>query len=65
MPKDTKEDLPDTIERSPKKAQRTYAKTLESAHEQYGDEGHRVASSENGDDGNGSADRPQLPTLAP
>lgn len=45
MPKDTKEDLPDTIQRSPKKAQRTYAKTLESAHEQYKDEerAHRTA----------------------
>ena len=40
-----KEDLPGTIERSPKKAQRTYAKTLESAHEQYDDEAraHRTA----------------------
>ena len=38
MPKGAKEDLPVTIERSPKKAQRTYEKTLESAHEQYDDE---------------------------
>ena len=40
-----KEDLPGTIERSPKKAQRTFAKTLESAHEQYDDEAraHRTA----------------------
>ena len=30
-------DLPSTLERSPRKAQRTYAKTLESAIEQYGD----------------------------
>jgi hypothetical protein len=29
-----KVDLPGTIQRSPKKAQRTYAKTLESAEEQ-------------------------------
>ncbi|HEX2149652.1 MAG TPA: ChaB family protein [Actinomycetota bacterium] len=45
MPKDSKEDLPGTIQRSPRKAQRTYAKTLESAHEQYGDEerAHRTA----------------------
>jgi cation transport regulator ChaB len=42
----SKEDLPGTIKRSPAKAQRTYAKTLDSAHEQYeGDEAraHRVA----------------------
>lgn len=38
MPNDAKEDLPGTIQRSPKKAQRTYAKTLEAAHEQYDDE---------------------------
>jgi cation transport regulator ChaB len=45
MPKGTKEDLPGTIQRSPKKAQRTYAKTLESAHEQYDSEerAHRTA----------------------
>jgi cation transport regulator ChaB len=45
MPKDSKEDLPGTIQRSPAKAQRTYAKTLESAHEQYDDEerAHRTA----------------------
>jgi cation transport regulator ChaB len=44
MPTD-EEELPGTIQRSPKKAQRTYAKTLESAHEQYGDEerAHRTA----------------------
>jgi cation transport regulator ChaB len=30
-----KEDLPDTLKRSPAKAQRTYAKALDSAHEQY------------------------------
>ncbi|HLI57817.1 MAG TPA: ChaB family protein [Actinomycetota bacterium] len=41
----TKEDLPGTIKRSPKKAQRTYAKTLESAHEEYDSEerAHRTA----------------------
>ena len=40
-----KEDLPGTIKRSPTKAQRTYAKTLDAAHEQYGDESraHRTA----------------------
>jgi len=40
-----KEDLPGTLERSPAKAQRTYAKVLDSAHEQYDDESraHRVA----------------------
>jgi cation transport regulator ChaB len=40
-----KEDLPGTIARSPKKAQETYAKTLDSAHESYDSEeaAHRVA----------------------
>jgi cation transport regulator ChaB len=41
-----KEDLPDTIKRSPAKAQRTYANALDSAHEQYeGNEerAHRTA----------------------
>ena len=40
-----KEDLPGTLERSPKKAQRTYQKTLDSAHEQYDNEeqAHRTA----------------------
>ena len=40
-----KEDLPGTIARSPKKVQRTYAKTLDSAHEQYDSEerAHRTA----------------------
>lgn len=44
MPTD-EEDLPGTIERSPEKAQRTYEKALDSAHEQYDDEetAHRVA----------------------
>ena len=44
MPSD-EEDLPSTIERSPKKVQRTYAKTLDSAHEQYDSEerAHRTA----------------------
>jgi cation transport regulator ChaB len=38
-------DLPATLQRSPKKAQRTYAKTLENAEEQYGDgeRAHRTA----------------------
>jgi cation transport regulator ChaB len=40
-----KEDLPGTLERSPKKVQRTYEKTLDSAHEQYDSEerAHRTA----------------------
>src|SRR3954453_18363860 len=40
-----KEELPGTIQRSPKKAQRTYAETLESAHEEYDSEerAHRTA----------------------
>jgi cation transport regulator ChaB len=45
MPKDTREDLPGTVQRSPAKARRTFAKTLESAHEQYDSEerAHRTA----------------------
>jgi cation transport regulator ChaB len=41
----SKEDLPDTVKRSSSKAQRTYAKALDSAHEQYSSEerAHRVA----------------------
>jgi cation transport regulator ChaB len=40
-----KEDLPGTLKRSPAKAQRTYAKTLDSAEEQYDSEAraHRAA----------------------
>ena len=40
-----KEDLPGTLERSPKKVQDTYEKTLDSAHDQYGSEerAHRTA----------------------
>jgi cation transport regulator ChaB len=40
-----KEGLPSTLERSPAKAQETYAKALDSAHEQYHDEAraHRTA----------------------
>jgi cation transport regulator ChaB len=40
-----KEDLPGTLKRSPAKAQRTYAKALDSAHEEYDSEeaAHRVA----------------------
>ena len=38
----TDKDLPGTLQRSPRKAQRTYAKTLESAEEQYG-EGERAS----------------------
>ena len=45
MPKDSKGDLPGTIQRSSKKAQRTFEKTLESAHEEYDSEerAHRTA----------------------
>jgi len=45
MPKDTKEDLPGTIQRSPAKARRTYKKALQSAHEEYDSEerAHRTA----------------------
>jgi cation transport regulator ChaB len=41
----TKEELPSTIKRSPKKVRDTYAKTLDSAHEQYDSEerAHRTA----------------------
>jgi cation transport regulator ChaB len=41
----SKEDLPDTIKRSSTKAQRTFAKALDSAHEEYRSEerAHRVA----------------------
>jgi cation transport regulator ChaB len=40
-----KEDLPSTLERSPDKVQRTYEKTLDSAHEEYDSEerAHRTA----------------------
>jgi cation transport regulator ChaB len=41
----SKEDLPGTIERSPKKVRETFAKTLDAAHEQYDSEerAHRTA----------------------
>lgn len=41
----SKDDLPGTLKRSPKKAQETFAKTLDSAHEQYDSEqaAHRTA----------------------
>jgi cation transport regulator ChaB len=44
MPVD-KEELPDTLKRSPRKVQRTYAETLDSAHDQYDSEerAHRTA----------------------
>ena len=44
MPLD-KEDLPGTLQRSPRKAQRTYAETLAAAEEQYDSEerAHRTA----------------------
>ncbi|HEU4513685.1 MAG TPA: ChaB family protein [Nocardioidaceae bacterium] len=40
-----KEEMPSTVRRSPKKAQRTWAKTLDSAVEQYGEgeRAHRTA----------------------
>ena len=40
-----KEDLPSTLERSPSKVQRTYEKTLDNAHDEYGSEerAHRTA----------------------
>lgn len=40
-----KEDLPSTLERSPRKVQRTYEKALDNAHEQYDSEerAHRTA----------------------
>jgi cation transport regulator ChaB len=40
-----KEDLPDTLKRSPRGAQETYAKALDAAHKQYGSEerAHRTA----------------------
>jgi cation transport regulator ChaB len=40
-----KEDLPSTIQRSPRKVQATYAKALDNAHEQYDSEerAHRTA----------------------
>jgi cation transport regulator ChaB len=40
-----KEDLPGTLERSPRKVQRTYEKALDSAHEEYDSEerAHRTA----------------------
>ena len=45
MPVDDEKDLPGTLKRSPRKAQRTYAKTLESAEESYDDpsRAHRAA----------------------
>jgi cation transport regulator ChaB len=40
-----KEDVPGTLQRSPAKVKRTYEKTLDSAHDEYGDEqrAHRTA----------------------
>ena len=45
MADEVEEELPGTIQRSPAKAQRTYAKVLEAAHEQYDSEerAHRTA----------------------
>jgi len=37
-----KEDLPGTLQRSPKKVRRTYEKTLDSAHDSYGDDEERA-----------------------
>ena len=41
--KPKKDELPSTLQRSPAKAQRTYAKTLESAEETYDGDGQRAA----------------------
>jgi cation transport regulator ChaB len=40
-----KEDMPSTVERSPRKVQRTYEKALDNAHDEYGSEerAHRTA----------------------
>lgn len=45
MPNVNKEELPGTLKRSPDKAQRTYAETLEHAHREYDSEqrAHRTA----------------------
>lgn len=45
MPTNKKEDLPGTLQRSPKKVRDTYAETLDSAEEQYDSEqrAHRTA----------------------
>jgi cation transport regulator ChaB len=45
MPVTSKQDLPGPLQRSPAKAQRTYAEALESAEKEYGDpaRAHRVA----------------------
>jgi cation transport regulator ChaB len=45
LPRVKREELPETIKRSSKKAQETYRKALESAHEQYDSEerAHRTA----------------------
>ncbi len=45
MAKTKKEDLPSTLQRSPRNAQRTFAKALDSAHEEYRSEerAHRTA----------------------
>lgn len=46
MPNTRKDDLPGTLQRSPAKAQRTFAKALDAAHDEYeGDEerAHRTA----------------------
>jgi cation transport regulator ChaB len=40
--KTNREDLPGTIQRSPAKAQRTYAETLDAAHDTYGDDEERA-----------------------
>ena len=45
MPKVNQEELPGTLQRSPAKAQRTYAETLDNAHQEYDSEerAHRTA----------------------
>ena len=40
----SKKKLPSTLKRSPKKVQRTYEKTLDNAHDEYGSRSARIAS---------------------
>lgn len=44
-----KEEMPSTLKRSPKKAQRTWAKTHDSAADQYGERRSRMGKKELGD----------------
>jgi hypothetical protein len=49
------EDLPGTLQRSPEKAQRTYAKALDSAHDQYDSEDESGPSDERSKSGGPNA----------